>query len=104
MKPDQIKKIFYALLASWTVMFFFLPIHHQEWIISPAEEFQGWQFVAIDGSLSFWILGYGLNHRYAFFRSVNGSTFPCDDWGWHLTPYPYPRPAYSILVKVGVRT
>ena len=70
---------------------FFLPIIHDAWIISPAEEYHGWQFVAIDGSPGFWALGYGLNHRYVYFQSSNGTTFPCDDWGWHINPYNYPK-------------
>lgn len=80
-----------VLLVVLISSFFFLPVFHREWIISPAEEYHGWQFVAIDGSLSFWVFGYGLNHRYVYFKSTNGTTFPCDDWGWYITPYFYPK-------------
>jgi hypothetical protein len=63
---------------------FLLPMQHRSWIISPAEEYHGWQFMAVDGSLSFWWLGYGLNHRYTYFQSTNGTIFSCEDFGWSL--------------------
>jgi hypothetical protein len=66
------------------VLLFLLPIQHGSWIISPAEEYHGWQLMSIDGSISFWYLGYGLNHRYTYFKSTNDTTFPGEDLGWHF--------------------
>jgi len=41
--------------------------------------------MAVDGSLTFWWLGYGLNRRYTYFQSTNGTTFPCEDFGWRFS-------------------
>jgi hypothetical protein len=85
LKVNCEKATIIILLSFLLITFFFLPYHHEEWIISPAEEFHGWQLIGIDGSLSFWILGFGLNHKYVFFRSTNGTIFPCEDMSWSFT-------------------
>ena len=66
------------------VLIVFVPVGHGSVILSPAEEYHGWQKFGVDCSLSYRLFGFGLNHKYVYFEATNGSIFLCEDLGWSM--------------------
>ena len=83
---EGLKKTIIAIMISCVAImvmgFFFMPIVRVSWLMSPAEEYEGWQFFIEDSSVSCYLFNVGISHQYIIFMSENGTKYPCQDNGY----------------------